>query len=152
MYKKGYLGTYDGINCYEITQKEFVDNKLYEFKDGLIYIIKDDHGVMVRNNRIIGYYNGRTVEKVNQENVYMLMMPPSKKAEVERSVENATKTSNAFLKMFEEKVEEKPKPKKKRKATPQVKSMTYEEVVAHEIVFSDYSKVVDEFFRNLGKE
>ena len=152
MFKKGWIGTYNGTGCYEITKEEFANNKLYEFKDDLIYIVKDDHGVMVRNNRVIGYYNGRTVEKVDKEQIYMLDM--SKRAKTEGSMKDV-KLSDAFLKMFGEKVEEKEtskaKPKRKKEATPQVESMTYEEVVAQEIVFSDYSKVVDEFFRNLGK-
>lgn len=63
-----HLGTYNGIKCYECMRKEYID----EYKNGrdngnTIYIID---GEMVKNNVIIGYYNGKTVKDLYDGVVY----------------------------------------------------------------------------------
>lgn len=93
------IGAYNGIDCFECTQAEFI-NCYYsgKMKDD-IYIID---GTMIRNNKLVGHYDGRRVTEYGGNELYI-------------------------------------KPKKEK-----------EEVVVSN--FSDYSKVVDEFFEKLEKE
>ena len=98
------IGAYNGITCFECTEGEYL-NHYYsgKMKDD-IYII---NGTMVRNNKLIGHYDGRKVMEYGGNESYA--KPKSKAVEV--------------------KVGE-----------------------AADINFSDYSRVVDEFFENLEKK
>ena len=113
------IGKYQGITCYDCSFGEYKDAYKRGNDDGRkIYIID---GTMVQKNTIIGYYDGNHVRDVYDGKVY----------------------HHFDQDVMEFKVEE--KPKTAVTSTPG-KSMTYEEVVAQEIKFSDYTKIVDEFF------
>lgn len=119
------IGRYNGISCYECSHSEYVnayDNKLDDGKQ--IFIID---GTMVQKNTIIGYYDGKHVNDVYDGKTYYAKMPNQKKT--------ATVTAD---KKFVEEVK-----------TSSPTGVTYEEVVAKEIRFSDYSKIVDDFFAKL---
>ena len=119
------IGRYNGISCYECSHSEYVnayDNKLDDGKQ--IFIID---GTMVQKNTIIGYYDGKHVNDVYDGKMYYAKMPNQKKT--------ATVTAD---KKFVEEVK-----------TSSSTGATYEEVVAKEICFSDYSKIVDDFFAKL---
>ena len=119
------IGRYNGISCYECSHSEYVnayDNKLDDGKQ--IFIID---GTMVQKNTIIGYYDGKHVNDVYDGKMYYTKMPSQKKT--------ATVTAD---KKFVEEVK-----------TSSSTGATYEEVVAKEICFSDYSKIVDDFFAKL---
>ena len=98
------IGAYHGITCFKCTEGEYL-NLYYsgKMKDD-IYII---NGTMVRNNKLVGHYDGRKVIEYGGNELYV---KPKKEA-------------------VEVKVGE-----------------------AADINFSDYSKVVDEFFENLEKK
>ena len=119
------IGRYNGISCYECSHSEYVnayDNKLDDGKQ--IFIID---GTMVQKNTIIGYYDGQHVKDVYDGKMYYAKMPSQKK----------TATVTADKKSVEE------------VKTSSSTGATYEEVVAKEIRFSDYSKIVDDFFARL---
>ena len=119
------IGRYNGISCYECSHSEYVnayDNKLDDGKQ--IFIID---GTMVQKNTIIGYYDGKHVNDVYDGKMYYAKMPSQKKT--------APVTAD---KKFVEEVK-----------TSSSTGATYEEVVAKEIRFSDYSKIVDDFFAKL---
>ena len=61
------IGAYNGIDCFECNEAEYF-NYYYsgKAKDN-IYII---NGTMVRNNRIIGHYDGRRVKEYGGNEFY----------------------------------------------------------------------------------
>ena len=124
------IGRYNGISCYECSHSEYVnayDNKLDDGKQ--IFIID---GTMVQKNTIVGYYDGKHVNDVYDGKMYYTKMPSQKK----------TVTVTADNSKRDEKFVEEVK-------TSSSTGATYEEVVAKEIRFSDYSKIVDDFFAKL---
>ena len=119
------IGRYNGISCYECSHSEYVnayDNKLDDGKQ--IFIID---GTMVQKNTIIGYYDGKHVNDVYDGKMYYAKMPSQKKT-------TAVTADNKFVEEV-----------KVSSST----GATYEEVVAKDICFSDYSKIVDGFFAKL---
>ena len=119
------IGRYNGISCYECSHSEYVNAYENNLDDGKQIFIID--GTMVQKNTIVGYYDGKHVNDVYDGKMYYAKMPNQKKT--------ATVTAD---KKFVEKV----------KASSST-GATYEEVVAKEIRFSDYSKIVDDFFAKL---
>ena len=109
------IGKYNGIPCYECTNVEWKDRYDRGQDNGKQIFIID--GVMVHNNKIVGYYDGKHVRDVYDEQPYFVEMW---KTETAHEVSPTTGE------------DEEP--------------VSYEEVVAKEIHFSDYSRVVDEFF------
>lgn len=111
------IGTYNGYQCYECSANEY---KTYH-NGGHIYIID---GTMVKDNIIIGYYNGKSVRDDYEGREYMPKVEKPKAAEnlVEALCEAKTATS----------------------------STTGVEI--KEINYSDYTGVVDEFFEKLKAE
>ena len=102
------IGKYNSIPCYECTNVEWKERYDRGNDNGKQIFIID--GVMVRNNKIVGYYDGKHVRDVYDEQPY-------------------------FVEMW------------KTETAHEVSPITGdEEVVAKEIHFSDYSRVVDEFF------
>ena len=87
---------------------------------------------MAQKNTIIGYYDGKHVNDVYDGKMYYTKMPNQKK----------TATVTAENSKRNEKFVEEVK-------TSSSTGATYEEVVAKEIRFSDYSKIVDDFFAKL---
>lgn len=78
-------------------------------------------GIMVCKNKIVGYYDGQHVKDRYDEQSYYVEM---------WKTETAHEVSST---------------------TGDEETVSYEEVVTKEIRFSDYSKVVDEFFALLEK-
>lgn len=121
------IGMYQGTVCYDCTHEEWLNCHRIGTAGKLIFIIQGT-GTMVQQNRIIGYYDGKTVRDVYDSKVYY----QEPKKVVEYSVTTATAQNSKWDEKFIEEV----------KQTSQVAE-------AQEIRFSDYSKVVDEFFLNL---
>lgn len=107
------IGKYSGIPCYECTNIEWKDIYDEGNDNGRQIFIID--GIMVKNNKIIGYYDGKHVEDRYDEQPYFV---ETRKAKTAREVSSTTGD---------------------------------EEVTIKEICFSDYSRVVDEFFALLEK-
>ena len=112
------IGKYNGVPCYECTNVEWKDRYDRGQDNGKQIFIID--GIMVRNNKIIGHYDGKRVRDRYDEQLYF--------------VATATKDNHNVMDM-------------RNKA-----ETADEEIVTKEIHFSDYSRVVDEFFATLGKE
>lgn len=79
MYK---IGNYNGTPCYKTTKKEFLKNRGQEAGNSVIYVIEDDNGRMIRDNRIIGVYDGRVVHEMDGEEEYIKVPKVEKKVEV----------------------------------------------------------------------
>ena len=110
------IGSYKGYPCYKCNESEWKSAWRDRKDDGSkIYIL--DSGVMIKNNIIIGKYDGHRVEDDFREKRYMI--------EDNHDVMNMRKKEEAVV----------------------VSSSVNETV--KEICFADYSKVVDEFFKNL---
>lgn len=124
-----YIGTFKNAKCFKGSFSTYRDL----FNRGLaspnfIYVIQDDRGTMVWNNTIIGYYNGDTVREVFDKVPYLKKLD-----------------GNAAVDQVNDKVKTMP-PKK-----PKPEVAKEPETAAKEIRFTDYSKVVDEFFALLEK-
>lgn len=119
------IGRYNGISCYECSHSEYVNAYNNKLDDGKQIFIID--GTMVQKNTIIGYYDGKHVNDVYDGKMYYVKTPNQKK----------TAPVTADNKFVEE------------VSTSSSTGVTYEEVVAKEIRFSDYSKIVDDFFAKL---
>ena len=104
------IGKYNGVPCYECTDKEYVNTVKNGQDNGKQIFIVD--GTMIRNGIIVGHYDGTHVRDVYDEVPYMVKHEPAPQRPLD---------------------------------TEPAKSVEVEEVVK-EIRFSDYSKVVDEFF------
>ena len=132
------IGKYNGIPCYTCTNVEWKD--LYDGgKDNgkQIFIID---GVMVRNNKIVGHYNGSFVTDRYDEQPYF----------VEVKVDNSdvmafNKQKKATFTAENGKWDEKFVEEVKAKPETAV-AVSYEELVKQDINFGKYSTVVDEFF------
>ena len=116
------IGTYNNYQCYECDIDEYKkyhnDGSLVR---GNIYIID---GVMVKDNIIVGYYNGKSVRDDYDGREYM---PKVKKPEAAENLVEAL-----------------------YKAQTATSSTTGIEI--KEINYSDYTGVVDEFFEKLKIE
>lgn len=108
-----HIGKYNGVHCYTCTNVEWKDHYDRGQDDGKQIFIID--GVMVRNNKIVGHYDGQHVKDRYDEQPYYVEM-----WKTETAHEVSSTTGN-------------------------------EEEVVKEIRFSDYSRVVDEFFALLEK-
>lgn len=126
------IGRYNGISCYECSHSEYVNAYENNLDDGKqIFII---NGTMVQKNTIVGYYDGKHVNDVYDGKMYYAKMPNQKKKTAPITADNSKRDEK-----FVEEVK-----------TSSSTGATYEEVVAKEIRFSDYSKIVDDFFAKLG--
>ena len=114
------IGKYNGVFCYTCTNAEWKDCYNRGQDDGKQIFIID--GVMVRNNKIIGHYDGQHVKDRYDEQPYY----------VEIKVNNHDTC-------------------KKAETADSAEAVSYEEVVTKEICFADYSRVVDELFALLGR-
>lgn len=131
------IGKYNGISCYECSHNEYVDAYNKDLDTGKQIFIID--GTMVKQNVIIGYYDGKHVKDMydgktyyRNDDVMSFKMPdPKKKATF--TVENSK-----WDKEFVEDV--------KAKQEGRMTVASYEELVSQPIDFGRYSTVVDEFF------
>ena len=109
------IGKYNGIPCYTCNNVEWKDYYDKGKDNGKQIFIID--GIMVCNNKIVGYYDGKHVTDRYDECAYYV---ETWKPETAREVPSTTGNEE--------------------------ETVSYEEVVVKEIRFSDYSRVVDEFF------
>lgn len=128
------IGKYNGIPCYECTYKEYVDAYNKDLDTGKQIFIID--GTMVRQNVIVGKYDGQRVKDLYDGRVYyrnddVMEFNKQKKASV-------TADNSKWDEKFVEEV--------KTTQESQVTAASYEELVKQDIDFRRYSTVVDEFF------
>ena len=128
------IGKYNSIPCYECTHKEYVDAYNKDLDTGKQIFIID--GTMVRQNVIVGKYDGQRVKDLYDGRVYyrnddVMEFNKQKKASV-------TADNSKWDEKFVEEV--------KAKQEGQMTVASYEELVKQDIDFGKYSTVVDEFF------
>ena len=131
------IGKYNGVFCYTCTNAEWKDCYDRGQDDGKQIFIID--GVMVRNNKIVGYYDGKHVKNKYDEQPYYVevkvdngdVMAFNKQKKATFTAENS--------KRDEKLVEE-------VRTTGTAVAVSYEELVKQDINFDKYSTVVDEFF------
>lgn len=128
------IGKYNGTPCYECTHKEYVDAYNKNLDTGKQIFIID--GTMVRQNVIVGKYDGQRVKDLYDGHVYyrnddVMEFNKQKKASV-------TADNSKWNEKFVEEV--------KAKQESPMTAASYEELVKQDIDFRRYSTVVDEFF------
>lgn len=128
------IGKYNSIPCYECTHKEYVDAYNKDLDTGKQIFIID--GTMVRQNVIVGKYDGQRVKDLYDGRVYyrnddVMEFNKQKKASV-------TADNSKWNEKFAEEV--------KVQQEGQVTAASYEELVKQDIDFRRYSTVVDQFF------
>ena len=125
------IGKYNGIPCYTCTNTEW---KSYYDKGkdngSQIFIID---GIMVRNNKIVGHYDGQHVKDRYDEQPYYVEVKIDRQKKATFTAENS--------KWDEEFVEE-----VKAAQAGTAFADPYEELVKQDIDFGKYSTVVDQFF------
>ena len=119
------IGKYHGIPCYECTRKEYMENK--DLDDGKQIFIID--GIMVRQNIIVGKYDGKHVTDLYDGKIYCLL--DKKKA-----------TSTAENSKWDEKFVEEVKTAQESRMTV----ASYEELVKQNVDFKKYSLILDKSF------
>lgn len=137
------IGRYNSIVCMKCSDAEYRRVRLngLDRKD-YIYVIDNPRGTerpMVRDNKIIGYYDGHRVEDVYRNEDY-LEMPKVSENEMKNRTENEMKNEESkwnFAPM---------------RQTTSSSTGTYDEIELKvaDIDFSKYSKVVDKFFESLN--
>lgn len=133
------IGKYNGTPCYECTHKEYVDVYNKDLDTGKQIFIID--GTMVKQNVIVGKYDGQRVKDLYDGQVYyrnddVMAFNKQKKASI--TADNSK---------YNEKVVEEVKTKQEERVT----AASYEELVKQDIDFRKYSTVVDEFFALLER-
>ena len=133
------IGKYNGVPCYECTHKEYVNTYNSNLDNGKQIFIID--GTMVRQNVIVGKYDGQRVKDLYDGQVYyrnddVMEFNKQKKASV-------TADNSKWNEKFAEEV--------KVKQEGQVIAASYEELVKQDIDFRRYSTVVDQFFALLER-
>lgn len=128
------IGKYNSIPCYECTHEEYVDAYNKDLDTGKQIFIID--GTMVRQNVIVGKYDGQRVKDLYDGRVYyrnddVMEFNKQKKASV-------TADNSKWDEKFVEEV--------KTAQESQVTAASYEELVKQDIDFRRYSTVVDQFF------
>ena len=124
------IGRYNGIPCYECTYKEYVDTYNKDLDTGKQIFIID--GTMVRQNVIVGKYDGQRVTDLYDGQTYYHnddVMEFNRQKKVSFTADNSKCNEE-----FAEEVE------------GQMTAASYEELVKQDIDFGKYSTVVDEFF------
>ena len=131
------IGKYNGVPCYECSHREYVDAYNKDLDTGKQIFIID--GMMVRQNVIIGHYDGHHVKDMYDGKVYyrnddvMAFKMPDPKKKVTFTAENSQ-----WKPEFVDEV--------KVAQEGHMKTASYEELVNQVIDFGRYSTVVDEFF------
>lgn len=131
------IGKYQGIPCYECTHKEYVNTYNSNLDNGKQIFIID--GTMVRQNVIVGKYDGQRVKDLYDGHAYYRnddVMEFNKQKQASFTANNS-KWDEKFVKEV--------------KATETSVAVSYEELVKQDIDFGKYSTVVDEFFALLER-
>ena len=123
------IGKYNGILCYTCTNVEWKDAYDRGQDDGKQIFIID--GVMVRNNKIVGYYDGKHVKDKYDEQPYF--------------VATATKDNGDVMNLSKQYKKAETADDNSEEAETAV-AVSYEELVKQDIDFGRYSTVVDQFF------
>lgn len=123
------IGKYNGILCYTCTNVEWKDAYDRGQDDGKQIFIID--GVMVRNNKIVGYYDGKHVKDKYDEQPYF--------------VATATKDNGDVMNLSKQYKKAETADDNSEEAETAV-AVSYEELVKQDIDFGNYSTVVDQFF------
>ena len=123
------IGKYNGILCYTCTNVEWKDVYDRGQDDGKQIFIID--GVMVRNNKIVGYYDGKHVKDKYDEQPYF--------------VATATKDNGDVMNLSKQYKKAETADDNSEEAETAV-AVSYEELVKQDIDFGRYSTVVDQFF------
>ena len=132
------IGKYNGIPCYECTDVEWKERYDRGQDNGKqIFII---NGVMVKNNKIVGHYNGSFVTDRYDEQPYFIEMRKVDNGDVMAFNKQKKATFTAKNSKWDEKFVE------EVKATETAVAVLYEDLVKQDINFGNYSTVVDEFF------
>ena len=129
------IGKYNGILCYTCTNVEWKDAYDRGQDDGKQIFIID--GVMVRNNKIVGYYDGKHVKDKYDEQPYYVEVKVDN-GDVMAFNKQKKATFTAENSKWDEEV------KAAQAGTTVV--VPYEELVKQDIDFGRYSTVVDQFF------
>ena len=133
------IGKYQGIPCYECTYKEYVDTYNKDLDTGKQIFIID--GTMVRQNVIVGKYDGQRVKDLYDGKVYY------RNDDVMEFNKQKKATFTADNSKWDEKFVEEVKTKQEGHMTV----ASYEELVKQDIDFRRYSTVVDQFFALLER-
>ena len=129
------IGKYNGIPCYECTHKEYVDTYNKDLDTGKQIFIID--GTMVRQNVIVGKYDGQHVKDLYDGRMYY---------QVNTDVMEFNKQKQASVTANNSKWNEKFVEEVKVAQEGRMTVASYEELVKQDIDFGKYSTVVDEFF------
>ena len=132
------IGKYNGIPCYTCTNVEWKDCYDNGNDNGKQIFIID--GIMVRNNKIIGVYDGTHVKDRYDEQPYFVDNHDVMEFKQQKKT-TFTAENSKWDKKFVEEV----------KVTETATAVSYEELVKQDINFGKYSTVVDEFFALLEK-
>ena len=132
------IGKYQGTPCYECTHKEYVNTYNSNLDNGKQIFIID--GTMVRQNVIIGKYDGQRVKDLYDGQVYYCN---DDVMEFNKKKTSFTADNSKQDKKFVEEV--------KVQQEGQMTAASYEELVKQDIDFGRYSTVVDEFFALLER-
>lgn len=153
----GKIGTFKGVSVYRQTKQNYLNNCLFD-NDTCVYWIEDedeDDGYLVKNNYVIGKFNGTYVDEYVYAFRYINESVCDKYRVLQRKriyeqlhgnygIYNTYKTiENGIQRVVDCIVESKPQPVEQ--------SGVYEKINVDEIIFSDYSGVVDKFFEDMKK-
>ena len=133
------IGKYNSIPCYECTHKEYVDAYNKNLDNGKQIFIID--GTMVRQNVIVGKYDGQRVKDLYDGKVYYRnddVMEFNKQKKASFTADNS-KWNGKFVE------------KAKVKQEGQMTVASYEELVKQDVDFGNYSTVVDQFYALLER-
>lgn len=128
------IGKYNGIPCYTCTNVEWKDCYDNGNDNGKQIFIID--GTMVRQNVIIGKYDGQRVKDLYDGQVYYR----------NDDVMNFNKQKKASFMVENSKRDEKFVEEVKAAQESRMTAASYEELVKQDINFGKYSTVVDQFF------
>ena len=134
------IGKYNGIPCYTCTNVEWKDCYDRGNDNGKQIFIID--GIMVRNNKIIGHYDGQHVKDRYDEQPYFVATATKDNGDVMQFNKQKKASVTAENSKWDEKFVE--EVKAAQAGTTVV--VPYEELVKQDIDFGKYSTVVDEFF------
>lgn len=132
------IGKYNGIPCYTCTNVEWKECYDKDQDNGKQIFIID--GVMVRNNKIVGHYDGTRVKDRYDEQPYYVEVKIDNSDVMQFKQRKATFTAKKSK--WDEEFVEKVQAKQEGRMTV----TSYEELVKQDIDFGKYSTVVDQFF------
>lgn len=133
------IGKYNGVPCYECTNVEWKNCYDRGRDDGKQIFIID--GVMVRNNKIVGHYDGQHVKDRYDDQLYYVEVKVDN-GDVMDFNKQKKATFTAKNSKYDEKFVEEVKTAQEGRMTV----ASYEELVKQDIDFGKYSTVVDQFF------